>query len=181
MPDAEHFAGGGRGLACAVEPAPGRAMRPRCPGLRSGGRTKAAVIHRGRSAPHTPGAGLRCHRMRAGQLGGFCPKARAGASEDDGAASGSLKELELRTGLLGVNDVFVETGYPVYLRKRRRHQRSVCVAGRGGSDGSARLQPRAGAGGAYTSNHAEWVGSVAGENEVYWSQDARRPGGTAKR
>ncbi len=101
-------------------------------------------------------------------------KGKGGPSEDaDGAAApDTLRELELRTGLLGVNDVFVETGTTLYTCENAE-----------GTNGQFALQVGAEVMGAldfnpdlvrvaFTSNHAEWVGSVAGENEVYWSQDA---------
>ena len=109
--------------------------------------------------------------------GDSASKARAGASEDDGAASGSLKELELRTGLLGVNDVFVETGTTLY----------TCENAEG--NGQFALQVGAEVMECSTSTPS-WCAprttlegrQRGGGNEVYWSQDGvRRPGGTAKR
>ena len=105
--------------------------------------------------------------------GDSASKASGGSSGDSGgsAASDALKELELRTGLLGVNDVFVETGTTLYTCENAE-----------GTNGQFALQVGAEVMGAldfepdlvrvaFTSNHAEWVGSVAGENEVYWSQE----------
>lgn len=102
------------------------------------------------------------------------PSGAAGGS--GGTSSGSppassLKGLELRTGLLGVNDVFVETGATLYTCENAE-----------GINGQFALQVGARVSGqldfnpelvriAFTSDHAEWVGSVAGENEVYASQE----------
>ncbi len=107
----------------------------------------------------------------AADPGPSAPGGGSGGSTGGSDPGSALRDLDLRTGLLGVNDTFLETGATLYTCENAegingQFALQVGAQVRGPLDFNPELVRVA-----FTSNHAEWVGSVAGENEVYWSQE----------